>query len=166
MNNKNVQMALDNVGMVYADLVEVANDILQDAVGDLDTLVEPVSTNPENLSNEDLRMIMMKLSIKAFSFCEIKEKAAFKSNIAETLRKEKYATNFGAAEGSVAAKESTAILQTSAEILAEQIYDLVADLFKVKLDSIYRVVDVIKTVLSTRVNEAKLTNATNTMAEF
>jgi hypothetical protein len=163
---KNIQEALENVGMVYSDLIDIANDMLKDAAGDIDALLEPVLDKVETISNDELRVVMTKLSIRAFSFCEIKEKAAFKSSIAEILRKEKYATNFGAAEGSVAAKESTAILQTSAEILAEQIYDLVADLFKVKLDSIYRVVDVIKTVLTTRVNEAKLTNATGTATEF
>jgi hypothetical protein len=163
---KNVQEALENVGMVYSDLVDIANDMLKDAAGDIDALLEPVLDKVETISNDELRVVMTKLSIRAFSFCEIKEKAAFKSSIAEILRKEKYATNFGAAEGSVAAKENTATLQTSAEILAEQIYDLVADLFKVKLDSIYRVVDVIKTVLTTRVNEAKLTSATGTATEF
>ena len=166
MMNKNVQDALDKVGMVYSDLVVIANDILADATGDINEILDPVIDRVETISNDDLRVIMMKLSVRAFSFCEIKEKAAFKSSIAETLRKEAYATNFGAAEGSVAAKESAATLQTSAEILSEQIYDLVADLFKVKLDSIYRVVDVIKTVLTTRVNEAKLTNVTNASAEF
>lgn len=163
---KNVQEALENVGMVYSDLIDIANDMLKDAAGDIDALLEPVLDKVETISNDELRVVMTKLSIRAFSFCEIKEKAAFKSGIAEILRKEKYATNFGVAEGSVAAKENTATLQTSAEILAEQIYDLVADLFKVKLDSIYRVVDVIKTVLTTRVNEAKLTSATGTAAEF
>ena len=163
---KNIQEALENVGMVYSDLVDIANDMLKDAAGDIDALLEPVLDKVETISNDELRVVMTKLSIRAFSFCEIKEKAAFKSSIAEILRKEKYATNFGAAEGSVAAKENAATLQTSAEILAEQIYDLVADLFKVKLDSIYRVVDVIKTVLTTRVNEAKLTSATGTATEF
>lgn len=163
---KNVQEALSNVDMVYSDLVEIANDMLAQATGDIAVVIEPVYENVEKLTNDDLKNIILKLAVRSFSFSEIKEKAAFKANIAETLRKEKYAANFGLAEGSVAAKENLATVQTSAEILAEEIYDLVADLFKVKLDEVHRVIDSLKTVLTSRLAEAKLSSAINSTTEF
>ena len=154
--NKNVTEALNNIDMVYDDLIVIANDIYNAQVGELDNMITSVYNNIENLINEDLRQFIMQVSLKSFAFSEIKEKAAFKSELAETLRKEAHANAYGAAEGTAAAKENLAVLSTSSELLSEEIYDLVANLFKVKLDEAHRVVDSAKTVLMSRMQEAKL----------
>ena len=49
---KNVQEALSNVDMVYSDLVEIANDMLVQATGDIAAVIEPVYENVEKLTNE------------------------------------------------------------------------------------------------------------------
>ena len=153
----NIQKALDEVDMTYAQLIEIANDILEHVAGDVNALVSEINERAESLSNEDIRAYMVKLALKSYSFSEIKEKAAFKATLAETIRKNAYAKTFGDLEGSVAAKESRAILQTSEEFLAEALYELVASLFKTKLDEAHRVVDVLKTTIMSRMQEAKLT---------
>ena len=163
---KNVNAALDNIDMVYNDLIVITNDIYSEQLDDIDSMLAKVYTNPENLSNDDLRNLIMKLSLKAFSFGAVKEKSAFKSELAETIRKEAHATAYGSAEGTAAAKENQAILNTSAEILSEEIYDLVANLFKVKLDELHRVVDSCKTVLTSRLSEAKIIGATTSTTEI
>ena len=163
---KNVNTALDNIDMVYDDLIVIANDIYNQQLGDIDSMLARVCENPENLSNDDLRNLIMKLSLKAFSFGAVKEKSAFKAVLAETIRKEAHATAYGSAEGTAAAKENQAILNTSAEILSEEIYDLVANLFKVKLDELHRCVDAFKTVLTSRLSEAKLVGVTTSTTEF
>ena len=104
-----------------------------------------------------LRIYMMKLSLASFSFSEVKEKSALKAECAETLRKEAYAKNFNATEGSVAFRENTATINSNYEALAGQVYELVANLFKVKLDEVHRVVATINSVLMSRMQEAKLT---------
>jgi hypothetical protein len=124
----------------------------------IDVVVNGVYENIENLSNEDLRGFIMKVSLKSYSFSGIKEKAAFKSELSETLRKEAHALAFGSAEGTATAKENQAVLNTSSEILAEEIYTLVAGMLKTKLDEIHRVVNTLQTVLMTRMQEAKLTS--------
>ena len=154
--NAGVQKALDNVDMVYDDLVVIANDIYNGCLEEIDKLVNSVYDNIENLSNDDLRNLILRISLKAYSFSEIKEKSAFKSTLAETLRKEAYARAFGAAEGTAGAKDNIATLQVSSELLTEEIYDVVASLFKVKLDELHRVTDSLKTVLTSRLSEAKL----------
>ncbi len=153
---QNVSTALDNIDVTYDELVVVANDILKEMVGDLDLMMQSAYEDSERLSNEAIRDLMLKLSLRSYSFSEIKEKSAFKAALGETLRKEAYATNFNSAEGTVAVRENTAILNTSAEILAEEIYTLVSALFKTKLDEIHRVVDTLKSVLMSRMQEAKL----------
>lgn len=159
-NIDQLNKALDNVDLLYSDLVSAANVILDPYIKEVNSLVDYVNKNIEHMSNEDLRLYMMKLSLKGFTFSEVKEKSALKAECAETLRKEAYAKNFNAAEGSVAFRENTAIINSSYEMLSQNIYDLVASLFKVKCDEIHRVVDTMKTVIMSRMQEARLSQST------
>lgn len=158
MSKGQFQEAMDNVNMVYGDLIKIANDMVTKVAGDTNRIIEEIRNRIETLTNDELRTYMAKLAINSYSFSEIKEKSAFKAQCAEALRKEAYATNFSTAEGSVAAKENTATINTSDEIVVENLYELVASLLKTKLDEIHRVVDVLKTVLMSRLSEAKLNN--------
>ena len=155
---QNVNTALDNVDAAYGDLIEIANSIIEDVCGDIDRMTQSAYNNIENLTNEDIRDMLLRLSLRSYSFSEIKEKSAFKAALAETLRKEAYAMNFNSTEGSVAVRDNTAVVNTSSEIIAEEIYTLTASLFKTKLDELHRVVDTLKTVLMSRMQEAKLSN--------
>lgn len=154
----NVGAALDAVDMTYDELIVIANEILADVIGDLDAIMESAYNNVEVLSNEAIRQLMLKLSLRSYSFSEIKEKSIFKATLGETLRKEAYARNFNSAEGTVAVRENTAILNTADEILAEEIYTLVSSLFKTKLDETHRVVSSLQSVLMSRMQEAKLSS--------
>ena len=154
---KDVSKALDNIDAVYDELIVIANDIVEHAIGDMNQMLQSAYNNIENLSNEDIRGLILKVSLRAYNFSEIKEKSIFKSELAETLRKEAHAIAFGGAEGTATAKENQAILNTSEEILAEEIYDLVASMFKSKIEELHRVTDALKTVLMSRMAEAKLT---------
>lgn len=154
---KNVNEALDKIDATYDELIVIANDIVNSAIGDVNQMLQSAYNNIENLSNEDIRGLILKVALRAYNFSEIKEKSTFKSELAETLRKEAHAIAFGSAEGTATAKENQAILSTSGEILAEEVYDLVAGLFKTKAEELHRVTDALKTVLMSRMAEAKLT---------
>ena len=153
-----LQKALDNTETMYAQLVEIANEIVEEHTKDINIIIKSTTTavQAENLSNDAIRQLILTLALKAYSFSEIKEKASLKAQCAEALRKEKYATEFIAAEGSMATKDSLATTNTSDEVLAETIYDLVASLFKTKQAELHSVIDALKTVLTTRLSEAKL----------
>lgn len=157
--NKNVSAALDAIDIAYDELVNIANDIARSVVGDLDVMMDSAYADVERLSNDAIRDLMLRLSLRSYSFSEVKEKAAFKATLGETLRKEAYANNFNSAEGTVAVRENKAILESSNEILAEEIYNLVAAIFKSKIDEIHRIVNTLQTVLMSRMSEAKLANA-------
>lgn len=156
--NVSVQKALDNIDLTYIELMNLANDIFKQTTSEIDAIMQDAYNDVERLSNEAIRDLMLRLSLKSYTFSEIKEKAAFKSVLAETIRKEEYAHNFNRADGTVAVRENTAIIGTSAEILSEEIYTLVANMLKTKLDEIHRVVNTLQTVLMTRMQEAKLTS--------
>ena len=155
--NTQVSKALDNIDVAYDDLIDIANSIVDEITGDMNNMIQGAYDNIENLTNEDIRNILLRLSLRSYSFSEIKEKAAFKATLGETLRKEAYAKSFNVTEGTVAVRENTSIINTSAEIVAEEIYALVANMFKLKLDELHRIVDSLKSVRMSRMQEAKLT---------
>lgn len=150
--------ALDNVELAYNEVIDIANESVAELTGDLDTLLESVYNNIENLTNDGIRDVLLKLSLRAFSFSGIKDKAAFKATLAESLRKEAYAKHYNTLGGTVSSRDSQATLSISNEIIVEHIYNLTASLFKTKLDQVHRVVDTLKTVLMSRLSEAKLCN--------
>ena len=158
---ESLEQALNNVELVYDDVKELANDLIKEYTSDITNLINYIADNLENLTNDDLRNLILKLSIKAYSFGDIKEKASIKAEIAEMLKKEKYATEFNGAEGSVAVRENISIINISEEIVTQAIYDLVAGLYKVKLDEIRRMIDSLKVVLTSRLSEAKLSATLN-----
>lgn len=158
---ESLEQALNNVELVYNDVKEIADDLVKEYTSDIANLISYIADNLESLTNDDLRKLILKLSTKAYSFGDIKEKAGIKAEIAEMLKKEKYATEFNKAEGSIAVRENTSILNISDEVVTQAIYDLVASSYKVKLDEIRRMIDSLKVVLTSRLSEAKLSATLN-----
>ena len=151
-----VQQALENVEMTYQELNEVANEMTSSFFESVNSIINELNDINE-LSNDDIRNYMIKLALNSYSLAEIKEKSALKAECAEALRKDKYARSFREAEGSAAIKENEAVVNTNEQVVVEALYNLIASLFKTKLDEAHRVVDVLKSVLMSRNAEAKLT---------
>ena len=161
MARGNLQEALKNTDTAYQELVEIANDIVGKCVKDISPIIINISKNVHNFTNEQIRESMIALGLQAYSLAEIKEKASLKAEISEILRKEAYATEFNGADGTVAVRENLAQLNISDEILSETVNEVVADILKVKLDEVHRIIDVLKTVLMSRISEAKLVAVTD-----
>lgn len=154
--NERLQTALDNTESTYQELVEVANGIVATYTAEVDQIIAGAVANVESLSNENIRQLLMILALRAFSFGEVKEKSALKAQCAKALHDEMYARQFNQAEGSVEARKNMATLESSSELLAESLYELVYSLLRTKADNINRVVDTLKSVLVSRAAEAKL----------
>ena len=151
-----VNEALNEVDMTYDELIGIVDDTQTAVMGEIDELIKSINDNVQNMTNDSIRETLTRLSLHSYTFSSIKDKSAFKANIAESIRKEAYAKAFGAASGTVGQKDSQALLSISAQTIAESIHDLTSALFKTKLDEIHRVIDTLKTVLMSRMSEAKL----------
>lgn len=156
MAKPNLNKALDNVEMTYADVVSIANDMLEPLFTPINKLVEEVNSKINSFSVEEIRNFMMRLQLRAYEISETKEKSSLKAELAESLRKEKYALVFNEAQGTAGTKDNTALLATSEETVVESLYNLVANLLKTKLDSLHRLVDALKSILMSKMQEAKL----------
>jgi len=156
MPKPDLNNALDNVEMAYSEVVSIANDMLSPMFTPINSLVGEVNSKINSFTVEEIRNFMMRLQLRAYEISETKEKSTLKAELAESLRKEKYATIFNEAQGTAGTKDNTALLAASEEIIVESLYNLVASLLRTKLDELHRIVDCLKSVLMSRMQEAKL----------
>lgn len=156
---KDLQKALDDVETTYGELIEIANEMTRAHFASIDDTIQKIDIQQQYaLSLDKLRELLLDLSIKSYTLSEIKDRSLLKQECAETIRKHKYATNFNLTDGTVAFKENSALINSSEEILVELVYDLVASMFKTKVDEVHRFIDTVKTILMTRMQEAKFMN--------
>lgn len=156
MSKPKVDEALNNIEMVYKDIVDIANDMLDTMFIPINALVAEVNSKINTYTVEEIRNYIMRIQLRAYEISETKEKSTLKAELAESLRKEKYANAFNEAQGTSGAKDNTALLATSEETVVESLYNLVANLLKTKLDQLHRLVDCLKSILMSKMQEAKL----------
>lgn len=156
MAKVNLSEALANVECVYADVVDIANDMVKPILEPINNILSEIDLGNGNLTPENLRDFMVRLQLRASELGDIREKSAFKARCAEELKDEKYARLFNQAEGAQGIKSNIALLGASEEAVCESLYTLVAGLVKTKLDSAFRMIDTLKSVLMSKMQEAKL----------
>ena len=154
--NAGLESALDKAQLVYQDLVDIANDMVEGYTEPIDKLLNNAKDNVIAITNDQIRELLFRLSLCGWQFSDIKEKAALRRDCMTALKDEAYAKAFNSVEGAQGAKQQQALLATQDELLAEVLCDLVASLLKTKLDELHRIVDTLKTILTTRLTEAKL----------
>ena len=154
---KNLNEALDNLEMTYGQVADIADAMLKEILSPVTNLINVIGEDINSLSVDQLKEYMWKLQYKAYSLSEIKEKSLLKAELAEALQKEKFAMKFNEADGAAAVKNNIALIQTSEEIVVQALYESISSQLKTKVDQPHRMVDAIKSILVTRMQEAKLT---------
>jgi ribonuclease HII len=161
---KELQSALDAAQITYENLKEIADGITSSYVNDLDEEIREIQENIVVLTNDDLRNHIAKVSTRAYFLADARDNSTLCSTVSETLRKEVYANTFLSAEGTQGVKDSKSLLATQEQTLTEAIYDLVNSRFKTKVDESHRIVDSLKTLLTSRLSEMKMTKDTENYA--
>lgn len=154
--NKDLNKALEIVEMTYSQIKQIADDMISNPFAEINTIYEEVSSNVDNLSTESLRDYLLRLQLAAFGLSELRDRSGAKATCAEAVRKEAYATAYLGQEGTAATKDSATTLAIAENIVAQCLYDLVAGLVKTKLDSVHRLIDTMKSILMSRMQEIKL----------
>jgi hypothetical protein len=155
---KDLNAALQAVEMTYSQIKQIADDMLYPTFKPINELIAELSSNIESLSVEALRDYLLRVQLSAYSLSELKDKAGIKAECAEAVRKEAYATAYVGQEGSVATRDANTTLAISENVVVHCLYNLLASMTKTKLDSLHRLVDTLKSVLMSRMQEAKFMN--------
>lgn len=153
---KDITKALDNVEMAYSQVAEIASSILEEILKPVDNIINVMGTDINSLSLDQLKDYMWKLQHKAYTLSEVKEKSLLKAELAEALQKEKFASRFNEADGAAAVKNNIALLESSEEVVVQALYENISNQLKTKVDQIHRMVNVIQSIIMTRMQEAKL----------
>lgn len=156
---KDLTKALEAVEMTYGQIKQIADDMLSEPFAEVNRLYSEVSSYVDSLSVESLRDYLLRLQLAAFGLSELRDRSGAKATCAEAIKREAYAVSYSGQEGTAAAKDSAATLAIAENIVAQCLYDLVAALVKTKLDSTHRLIDTMKSILMSRMQEAKLNNS-------
>ena len=156
--NEKLNEALNNLETTYQELVEMANQMVKPITENADKLIKFLEDHVENITTNQLRNKMLEVQLAAAAIAGVREKSARKAQLAEALQKEKYATSFGKAEGTAAAKSSFATLESQPEEIMEILYNLITNLIKAKVDQLHRLVNIMQSVLMSRRQESKYLN--------
>ena len=158
MNTKNLDAALEKVELTYSSIVNIANDMMQSTFEGIRQLVNTIDSKVSTMTVDELREYMLRAQLRAYEISELKDKTAIKAACAEAVRKEKYAEALLEAEGTAGVKDNKAVLASSEEIVVELLYELISNLLKTKLDELHRLTDTLKSILMSRMQEAKFLN--------
>ena len=119
-------------------------------------IVKKLDKNIETMSNEELRICMIRISIESYHLSVDREQTSLKEACAIALYKEGMANSYGAAAGSVEARKNQSIIDTMDKQAVSILYTTVSSLFKAKVDEAHRLASVIGNILISRSAEAKL----------
>lgn len=159
---KDLKQALDTVEVTYGQIRDIADDMLHDSFAPIDQLVADASAYIDNMSIDTLRYYMLKLQLFVFQLSDLRDRTASKAACAEAVKKEAYASSFLAQEtGTAGQKDSSATLAISENTVVECLYELVASLVKTKVDMCLRLIDTLKSILMSKMAEAKISATIN-----
>ena len=162
MDITNLEEALStgmaDIQTIYNSLNIRAKEIVKNYTKQIDDLIKTVSENINNLTNEDIRGIELKLSLMSYDLGELKDKTSIVAEIAEIIQDETEANAWNTAIGNNEQRKNAALLAASKEKFVAKLYKLVANQIKTKLDEAHRVVDTLKSILISRASDRKLTD--------
>lgn len=158
---KDLSKAINEVETTYDQIEQIANDIIREPLNNINNIINSIQIEVNDISIDLLRIYMMKLQVAIFQLSEIKDLTAVKAEVAESLRKEAYSTSFLTQEGTAGQKDASATIAISENIVTEYLYELVSNLVKTKVDQGLRMIDTLKSILMSRMQEAKISNAVN-----
>lgn len=147
--------ALNDIECSYQELIEWANDIILPITSPVDEIINEISSNSKNLTIDAIRDYIVQLQLKAYELSDIREKSTFKATLATNKQKQEFAATFNSLSGAAAVREKLAMAENSENVVGEAFYSLMAALLKSKQDAIHRMVDSLKSVLMSRMQETK-----------
>ena len=153
---KDLNAALEAVEMTYVQITEIADSMLVGAFEEPNRIVEFIQYNVESMSIDMLRDSILRLQLAVYALSELRDRSGVKAMCAEAIRKEAYATSYIGQEGTAGVKDSNTTLAISENIIAQCLYDLVASLTKTKVDQLHRMIDSLKSILMSRMQEMKI----------
>lgn len=157
----NVDSAKKEVSDLFNDLSPLVQEIVDKYSKDLDKHIFKIA-NAATLTNDEIRSLMLEISVECYMFGMSKDAALFKHECAETLLKEAQAKAYNTTDGTQVVRSNQALIDTIDKQVVNMLYSAVANLCKTKLDEGHRMVNTLNSILISRNAEAKLSGSAYT----
>ena len=137
-----IEQARKECRHVYLQLQPIAKEAVEKYSKPIDTIVKEMS-KLESMTDEEIRQLMMRLSIECYFFGNYTAESSLMSDCAT-------------ATGTQAEKTSIATINSMDKQAVSSLYKMVKDLMSVKLDEAHRLVNTLNSVLISRSAEKKI----------
>lgn len=151
-----IEEALDIVEATYAEITAIGDEMMAEHYKNANKILNIIDDDLENLSTKDIKNYMIKLGLASARLAAVKDKALSKFACAELIKKHEYSQALLVQEGTTNVKEAKASAVVAKEQVASLLYEYVAVSLKSKVDEIHRMVDILKSVLISNAQEAKM----------
>lgn len=159
VSNMDISNARAEVDELFNNLSPLVLEIVNKHSAEADRLIKRVK-DANSFTNEELRELILALSIEAYMFGVTRDAGLLKQECATTLLKEQQARVYNCTEGTQVVRQNASLLNSSEKQVVNMLYGAVADMLKTRLDEIHRLANALNSILISRNAEAKL-NAGN-----
>lgn len=149
---KNAKLQVDDM---TKSLSEIVDDIVHKQSKALDDLVKKLH-NVDNLSNDEIRKLLISVSIEAYNLSNFKEQSALKESCSSALYKEGLANAYNLNTGTVEARKNQSLQDNLDKQVVNILYSNVCDRFTAKVHEAHKLASVLSNVLISRASDAKL----------
>ena len=154
-----IKVAKQEVNDMFNDLSPLVQEIVNKYSSNLDKNISKIS-DAITLTNDEIRTLMLEISIECYMFGMSKDASVLKQECAETLLKEAQAKSYNATDGTQVIRSNQALIDTMDRQVVNMLYSAVASLCKTKIDEGHRIVNTLNSILISRNAEAKLSMPT------
>lgn len=150
-----IENAKGEVNELFNNISPLVTEIVSKHSVKLDNIIKKVS-DTKSLTNEELREVIIQLSVESYNFGMDKDSSILKQECATTLMKEGMAIAYNNADGTQQVKSNKSITETVDKQVVNLLYNAVANMMKTKLDEAHRMTNALNSILISRSAEAKL----------
>lgn len=154
-----LQQRVDNNSRLIND---ITNKLVADYCKQLDNYVRFIESILKDEKHpptaEELDDFVMNLPILLYFCGEAQENLGIKTDVAKSIKQEKYNEVYREVKGTIADKTAKSELETRSEIITHIIYDRAYKIVKEKMEAAYELLSSIKKVISRRMSENSLAN--------
>lgn len=156
-----MKKTMEKVERQSDELEHIVQEVVKKYCDTLDTYVEHIRDVLDNevndLSIQDLNRILIKITTYSYFLSTRQEILGIKRDVAEIVHKEKFNNAYlGVATGTVANKTAKAEEFAKEEEVVALVYDRAYKIIKLKNDAVCRLIDSIKKIVSSRLQEMQL----------
>ena len=138
---------------------EISNKLVDDVCRPLDELMLDIQDMLPDISDTALKDLILDLSNILYFAIDKQEQLGIKEDMAKMIRQELYNSTRKETSGTVAEKESSALLESKYEETVQLIYSRSYKRVKAKVEAGYEMLNALKKIMNTRLEELKLSQS-------